>query len=238
MRTLLLLVLLMAVPMLGIAQMVNFDSIVAPLDSMSRSFPEYLVQLAWLNRSENAILQKQANIAALESKNTQKEFLRDLGVSFNINEGNIQGKDEAGNIFFPRWNVGLGVNVYNIICQPTKNRISRERVAIANLAIQDQKLMIRRETLILYEQFKAAQEALKFRSIFEQDAHSNYVLVQELYHKDEATFQDYSEASGAYAEAQEMRLKAETEIYVAQLNLEERIGMRWENVIHPAKTPN
>jgi outer membrane protein TolC len=219
------------------AQMINYDSVVAPLEVAALDFPEYLVQLAWINRPDNMALQKEADIARLQASMTNKEWMRDLGLSFNINEVNIEGRGENGNLFFPRWNIGIIVNPYNIMTQSSKNKMAIRQVDIAELALKERMLEVRRLTLVAYENFKGARESIGFRAMFEQDAYNNLVLVKELYQRDKTTFQDYSAANQSYFNAQEMRKNAEQESRLAQYELESVIGIRWENVQHPLKNP-
>lgn len=227
-------------PAMGIAQRINFDSVVVPLDTIAIDFREYLVQLAWMNNPENAVAQRESKIVQLQSANTRKEWMRDIGLSFNVNEANIESFGQPlteTNSFFPRWNFAIGISPYNIFTQPTKNKISRQREMVAKMAIDERMLATRRETLLAYERFKAANESLSFRAIFEKDAYNNYLLVKQLYEKDELNFQDYSAASSAYFQAQEMRQKSDIEVRLAQYDLEALIGVRWEHVQHPAKNP-
>lgn len=219
------------------AQMINYDSVIAPLEAAAFDFPEYLVQLAWINRPDNMALQKEADIARLQSSMTNKEWMRDLGLSFNVNEVNIKGRGDDGNLFFPRWNIGIVANPYNIITQSSKNKMAQRQVDIAELALKERMLEVRRMTLIAYENFKGARESIGFRAAFEQDAYNNLVLVKELYQRDKTTFQDYSAANQAYFNAQEMRKNAEQASRLAQYELESVIGARWENVQHPLKNP-
>ena len=69
----------------------------------------------------------------------------------------------------------------------------------------------------------------------EQDAKASFILVNEQYKKDEADFGELNEASGAYHQAQESRIKAESEVSIAKIQLEEIIGIKWEQLQHPQK---
>jgi outer membrane protein TolC len=217
------------------AQQADFDAVVIPIETKARDFSEYLVQLAWLNQPESAIAQDEVKNATDEAKNTKKEWMRDVQANFNINEGNIQGTDENGNIFFPRYNFGIGVNLYNITSQKSKNDIGKRDVRIAEHRVNQRKLEIRAETLQRFALYKLAKELFKTRTLAEQEANANYLVIQQLYKTDEKTFEEYTTASATYYAAQEARLKAETEVMLAKIGLEEMIGIKWEQVQHPAK---
>lgn len=217
------------------AQQADFDAIVIPVEMKARDLSEYLVQLAWLNQPESAIAQDEVKNARDEAKNTRKEWMRDLQASFNLNEGNLKGADDNGNVFFPRYNLGVGVNLFNVASQKGKNTIAKRDIQIAEHKVNQRKLEIRAETLQRYALYKLAKELYKTRTLAEQEANANYLVIQQLYKSDEKTFEEYTTASAAYYAAQEARLKAETEVMLTKISLEEMIGIKWEQVQHPAK---
>jgi outer membrane protein TolC len=217
------------------AQQTDFDAIVQPVDVKARNFSEYLVQLAWMNHPESAIAQEEVKIERGKAKNTGKEWMRDVQTSFNLNEGNLRPASADGNVFFPRYNFGLNLNLYNIVSQKTKNTVAKQEVQVANHKVNSQKLALRAETLQRYAKFKLAKELLKTRTLVEQEVYANYILIKQLYNTDEKTFEEYTLASSAYYEAQEARIQAQTEVEITRFGLEEIIGLKWEQVQHPAK---
>ena len=217
------------------AQQADFDAIIIPVETKARDFSEYLVQLAWLNQPESAIAQDEVKNAHDEAKNTRKEWMRDVQANFNINEGNLQGVDESGNIYFPRYNFGVGLNLYSLTSQKSKNNVGKRDVLIAEHRVNQRKLEIRAETLQRYALYKLAKALYKTRTLAEQEANANYLVIQQLYKTDEKTFEEYTTASATYYAAQEARLKAETDVMLAKIGLEEMIGIKWEQVQHPAK---
>ncbi|MBX2893248.1 MAG: TolC family protein [Saprospiraceae bacterium] len=217
------------------AQQANFDAVVIPVETKARDFSEYLVQIAWLNQPESAIAQEEVKNAHDEAKNTRKEWMRDVQATFNLNEGNLRGADDNGNIFFPRYNFGLGLNLYNITSQKSKNTIGKRDIKIAEHRVNQRKLEIRAETLQRYALYRLAKELFKTRTLAEQEASASYLLIQQLYKNDEKTFEEYTTAATAYYQAQEARLKAETDVMLAKISLEEMLGIKWEQVQHPGK---
>lgn len=217
------------------AQQTDFDLIVQPVDTKARDFSEYLVQLAWTNWPEGAIAQEEVKNAQSDDKNTRKEWMRDLQAMFNLNEANLRAPDTSSNVFFPRYNFGVNLNLYNILSQKEKNKISKREILIAEHNVNKRKLEIRSETLSRYARFKLAKEILKSRTLVEQDMNATYILMQQLYKNDEKTLEDYTTASAAFFAAQEARLQAETDVLISKFRVEEMIGLKWEQVQHPAK---
>lgn len=217
------------------AQQTDYDLIVQPVDTKARDFAEYLVQLAWMNGPEGIIAIEEVKNAQSDDKNTRKEWMRDLQATFNLNEANLRSADTSSNVFFPRYNFGVNLNLYNILSQKEKNKVSRRDIGIAEQKVNLKKLEIRQETMSRYANFKLAHEILKARTLVEQDMNATYILVQQLYKNDEKTLEDYTTASAAYFAAQEARLRAETDVMIAKFRVEEMIGLKWEQVQHPAK---
>ena len=96
------------------AQLTDYDAIIQPVDAKARDIAEYMVQLAWLNSPEGRIAEAELLNAKSDNKNIRKEWMRDVNASFNLNETNLRGADTLGNVFFPRYNFGLTLNLYNI----------------------------------------------------------------------------------------------------------------------------
>ena len=194
------------------------------------------MQLAWLNSPEGAIAAAEVLNAADKDKNTRKEWMRDIQATFNLNEANLtSGTDTFGNVFFPRYNFGLNLNLYNILSQGNKNKIRKRDIQIAEQKVNLRKMAMRAETHTRYWEFRMAAEVLKARSQVEQETRSAFVLVEQEYRNDERSFEDYSQASKAYFQAQEARIRSENESLQAQIRLEEVIGLMWWQVAHPGK---
>lgn len=217
------------------AQQTDYDAIIQPVDVKARDIGEYIVQLAWLNSPEGHIAQSELLNAQSEDKNTRKEWMRDVNASFNVNESNLRGVDSSGNVFFPRYNFGLTLNLYNILSQKEKNSIGRRRIDIAEERINQRKREIRATALLRWADFRLAREIFKERSTLELELNNNFILIQQLYKNDEATLEQYTTTSSAYYQAREARIRAQIEVEMAKFKLEEIIGLRWEQVQHPAK---
>ncbi|MEO6759434.1 MAG: TolC family protein [Saprospiraceae bacterium] len=217
------------------AQQTDYDAIIQPLDAKARDFSEYLVQLAWLNSPEGAISMEEVKNTKDEAQNTRKEWLRDIQVSFNLNEGNLRPATATNNAFFPKYNLALNLNVYNILTQKNKSKIGTRDIRIAELEVNRRKLAVRAETLARYANYKLAKDIYQTRSLAEQEMNANFILVEQLYKTDEKTFDEYTLASTSYYQAKEARIKAETDIQLAKFQLEAIIGLKWEQVQHPAK---
>lgn len=218
-----------------LAQQTDYETIVQPVENKARDFSEYLVQLAWLNNPESIIAQSEVKNARDLDKNTRKELLKDFGLTFNLNEGNLRKAGEGSNIFFPRYNFGATVNVFNLTTQKTKNKVSKRAIDIAEQQVNAQKLALRAETLTRYTAFKLARNIYRQRVLAEQEVYANYVLIKQLFETDEETFEKYTAANNAYYAAQEAKLNAEANVLTARYALEAIVGLKWDQIQHPEK---
>lgn len=217
------------------AQQTDYNSIVQPVEAKSRDFAEYLVQLAWINSPDGAAAMAEIRNARDQSKITGKEWSRDIQATFNLNEANLRPTDSSGSIFFPRYNFGINLNLYNVMTQGAKNRVSKRDIQIAEHQMHKNMLEIRAETLTRYEDYRLAREIQKTRGLVEQETYNNYILIQQLYRTDEKTFDEYATASTSYFQAQEGRIRADASVRIALIRLEEMIGIKWDQIQHPAK---
>jgi outer membrane protein TolC len=157
------------------------------------------------------------------------------GSLYNRDGSTVPLKSSGGSAFYPKYNFLFTLNLGNLLSQKNKNQVKRHDIVIAEHKINQQKLSTRGEVLVRYAEYRMAKEIVKSRTQIEQDASANNVLVSELFKKDERTFEEYNKASSVFYEAKELRMKAEIDVLLAKIKLEEIIGLKWEQVAHPQK---
>ena len=209
----------------GYSQRVNFDQVVQPFDQIAEDFEEFLVQLAWLNNPSNDVLLHKLNIADQEVKNARQGWWEAVGMQVNYNP---TAAEIDGRPIFPEISYGAVVRINPLITTPGKIRMAKENFKIAQSNIDQQKLQIRSETLQRYRKYELALEILKVRTKIEEDANANFQFQSNLFKKLEASFEDYNSAYNAYHLAVESRLKAETDVEIAKIMIEEVIGIPLE----------
>ncbi|MCB0663595.1 MAG: TolC family protein, partial [Saprospiraceae bacterium] len=96
--------------------------------------------------------------------------------------------------------------------------------------IDEERKRFNQEVLTRYYKFLLAKEVLKARQAAEEDASANHTLLENLFEKNKATFEEYNEASIAYHNAVEKRLTAATDLKLNQLYLEEIVGLPWASL--------
>lgn len=212
-------------------QKVDFNGIITPLVEKPSTFAEYLVQLAWLNTPIVETLDYQVNIAEQEIKNRKLGWSSAVGINLGLTQN--QAIDSLGvgattNFFSPRVSVGATINILPLLVTPGRVKIAREKLKIAKNDIDFEKLKIRAEVMRRFEVYRLALEILKVRTQMNEDATSNYKLLQEMFKNDRATFKDYNDAYIAYYKTQEEKLEAKTNVEISIISIEELIGIEFE----------
>ena len=212
------------------AERVDSDRVVAPPEMGNRDFKEFLVQIAWMNSPENEALEFEKKIKELEVKTTRKEWTNDLQVTFNMNETHVLPEfqpvpGEPVINLFPIFNASATFKLGRFLNQKHNVDIAKERVKIATNEVNQKKLQVRMEVLKRYEEFEKQVEILKATSKAEDDASSTYILITDLFKVDKATAEDYLAASTSYHTAVEKRIRANSEMNIAKLAVEEVIGI-------------
>jgi len=219
----------------------DFNRVVTPQDQSPRTFEEQLVQWAWFNSPGNAIYKEQIEIAAQKKKLTWWELL-DASATFNINESHFQSDsirnggdvlipNPSNNLFFPRYNFGISFNIGAILSRPTRTKIAKSELRIAEYEEQQQKLRVRAEVLQRYEDHELALEVLKSKTQAAEEGESIYTLVLEQFENDKVDFKDFTAASEVYHSANEAKAIAKTRVNKARIFMEELIGIPWEKAV-------
>lgn len=220
----------------------DFSRVIPPEGQTPRIFEDWLVQKAWYNSPANAIYKEELEIIAQQKKLTWWELL-DASATFNINESHFL-KDSIlnsenmrisnptnNNLFFPRYNLGVSINLGGIFARPAKAKMAEAERNIVQLQEQQQMLKVRAEVLLRYEDYELALAVFKSKAQAAEEAESVYTLVLEQFENDKADFKDFTAASTNFHGANEAKAVAQTNVNKAKISLEELIGIPWEKAI-------
>ncbi len=214
------------------AQQVDFNKVVPGDESRPKTFEDYLVQLAWKNNPQGKILNSNLEIAKTEVSLTKNEWMNKLSAQFSLNEISlsnlIYNYDDPLFVAQPLWNLSATVDLGTLLNRSKEVRIAQERRKITEYNINLLKLELRALVIKRYYEYLSSIDILKARTEAEEEAYQNYELVGELFKTDKANFEDFSQASQSYINAKESKIKAETDLKLAKLLLEELIGVPYE----------
>lgn len=221
------------------AQQVDFDKVVVPVDYRAKTFPEFLVQLAWMNNPKHEVLTKKVDIAKQELKIQKLDWTKDLDAVFNYNEAHFikDFVDPAGrdpiieSLIYPRFNFGARISLGTILNHPKEKKIAQLEVKVTELEKEQEKLKIRAEVLERYEDYLLTKEIFLIREQAEEEGYQTYQLVSARFKKGDAELDEVNSSSTTYFNAKEKTITAKSEIQVAKIKLEELIGISFEEAI-------
>ncbi|TAK34571.1 MAG: hypothetical protein EPO28_15810 [Saprospiraceae bacterium] len=215
------------------AQVLDYSRVVTPEGQRPASFEEYIVQLAWLNNPETQILEYRKNKEVKEVELQRSAWMDDVNFGFNVNDvslGHIVNPSNNDLILYPLFQLSTSVSLGTFTNGKRKRQIEQEDVNIAGAEGNQHKLRIRAETLTRYRQLLLAIETLKVRVRAEEDARNVYEMANQRFKTLDIELDQMLQASASYNTAVENRLSAETDIELAKLQMEEILGVPWENV--------
>ncbi len=229
-----------------ISNAVDFEKIVPTGETKPTNFEDYLVSLAWKNNPSNDALGYKVEFEKQERGVAKKEWTRNLTLGSNLNESNypyflvnylnkkqINGRDIDLTkiptvVTYPLWNIGIGVNIGDLIVRKHKIKAADQKIKIAEADVNQQKLKIRAETLSRYQKYISTFEVLKARIQSLSTAEANKAFIADLWSENKVKFEDSNEANKTYFEALEAKINADLEVKLAKINVEEIVGIKWE----------
>ena len=214
------------------SQNVDYNSIILPSSATDISFDEKLVRLAWKNNPESNILLSEVNVATYEMKISRWEWLDQLKVTGNLNEFNIDPSSDTGgrSEFFPRYNVSAFFTIDNFVGDKMDTKLKKEKVQIAMEKINAKKLEIRSEVLTKYQTYLMNQELLKVETETTEDLFATLSITEQSYKNGQATLEEYNDVLDRYNAQRLNTIKAQTQLNISKIQLEELIGVRLEDV--------
>lgn len=220
---------------LSIAQPIDNFRIIPPEGTTPRTFEEKLVQWAWLNSPGNLVYKEQLDIAAKKINLTWWELL-DARATFNINEfhfgnGGMDSTSLNNNLFFPKFNFGVNVNLGALFSRPARKKIAQAEKRIIELEEMQRMMVVKSAVLQRYQEYELALELLKSKTQAAEEAASVYTLVREQFENDKVDFRDFSAASASFHGANEAKAIAQTDVNKAKIVLEEYIGIPWDKAV-------
>jgi outer membrane protein TolC len=198
---------------------------------------DYLVQLAWNYSPEAESSRYEIDAHSQEIQLAHKDWTRNLNAAINLNDVSLPALSvQPANPSLPRiatyplWQVGLGVNFGDLIQRKNKVKYAIDKKKMSEAALNFNKNKIKAEVLKRYQELLVAQEILKVRLQSLDVAQTNKTQISSLFSVTKASFEEYNQANKAFFEASESKLKAQSDIRIKQIALEEMIGVKWESV--------
>jgi outer membrane protein TolC len=218
---------------IALAQSTDYNKIVIPSEVDSVPLLERLVQLAWQNNPAARQADLAQEVSELELRRAKRAWLDNLQIVGNLNEANINPSERTANLFFPRYNFGVQLNLGRLASTPVNAKIAAKQLDSSSEAIKAEKLRIRAEVSRLYAIYQAAQELLLIQNEVTEDAYADFLLAENRFKTGEMNIEQYNIFVKTYNAERVKRIQAQQAFTLAKIGIEEIIGLALEEVAWP-----
>lgn len=210
------------------AQSLDRYWIIPPDSVQDLPLEEKLVRLAWNNYPANRMMEHQVAQSEELVLQNRKAWFNPVTVMLNYGEPHLNPDFQQN--FFPRYNLGVMLNVGSFLATPNKIREAQQGVNIAQSNLETQKHTLRAEVLRRYFEYRKQLERYKIYTQNLEDANANYVSANQKYRRGEISLDVFNANQMAYNAARIDQIEAEGEMLIAKAGVEELIGIRLEDV--------
>jgi len=194
-----------------------------------------LFDLAWVNYPQNRVKEHQAQKAFYSMKSSQYNWTESVIAQFNLNEANINPQATgAVNVFYPRYLVGLRLNLGTFVTNPMEAKRAREEYKASLSETDLQKVLLRNELAKKVEAYRLAKKILKLKTQALEESSTLQQVLKQKFQKSEISFEEYNNARISHLQQTENKLTAESEFNVSKIDLETLIGVKIESVRFPS----
>lgn len=192
---------------------------------------EKLVQLA-LQNPEFEIADRNVAIAHYQLSAAKGDWLGLIQPALNLNSVTIdQTINPGGQIFFPLYNVGIGLPL-NFFSQKKNNvKVAREKIFIAEAEKNERYRRIRREVLTAYEDYNMYRSMLEIQNQVSQDQKLETMQAEKDFEDNLIEQTAYKRATDAYNATQMRTFELQRNFLVSKYILEQMIGVDIDDVI-------
>ena len=193
---------------------------------------EKLVQLA-LQNPEFEIADRNVAIAHYQLNAAKGDWLGLIQPSLNLNSVTVNQTfiNPGEQIFFPLYNVGIGLPL-NFFSQKKNNvKVAREKIFIAEAEKNERYRRIRREVLTAYEDYNMYKSMLEIQTQVAQDQKLETMQAEKDFADDVINQEAYKRSTDAYYAAQMRTFELQRNFLVSKHILEQMIGVNIDDVI-------
>lgn len=206
------------------AQLASADSSSLIIDS--------LYAIVWEHYPQNAIVEYQASQSFYGMRAAQFAFTRDIGAQFNLNEFQLNPSAAGGgnNLFFPRYNFGVRIDLGTFFVRPYEAKKARQEYNAAMWKVELQKSDIRSLIIQKVQMYKLAKNILRIKTQALEESNSLQIVIRQRFQRNEVTIEEYNNANIANLTFLQERYAAETQLHLAKNDLETLTGRKLETL--------
>ncbi|MEB0261268.1 MULTISPECIES: TolC family protein [unclassified Mucilaginibacter] len=173
---------------------------------------------------------RQAQIAAAKASLTQSKVLWLDAITASYIYSPKNSLNVVNPTFFNGYQIGISVNIGQLLSKPFATRVAKENVNIAVYQQQTYNLTVEATVKRLYFQYLEAQADLRNRSRAVTDGEIAVKQLKYTFQKGETTFHDYNESLTSLYNQNSFKVQSELLMLTAKANLEEILGVKLEEV--------
>ncbi|MCO5935200.1 TolC family protein [Mucilaginibacter sp. RB4R14] len=173
---------------------------------------------------------RQAQIAAAKASLTQSKVLWLDAITASYIYSPKNSLNVVNPTFFNGYQIGVSVNIGQLLSKPFATRVAKENVNIAVYQQQTYNLTVEATVKRLYFQYLEAQADLRNRSRAVTDGEIAVKQLKYTFQKGETTFHDYNESLTSLYNQNSFKVQSELLMLTAKANLEEMLGFKLEEV--------
>ncbi|PWT97812.1 MAG: hypothetical protein C5B52_13280 [Bacteroidetes bacterium] len=191
---------------------------------------ERLVQLAIQNPSFE-IADGNIAIAEYNLKIAKNSWLDKFYVIGNVNESVINGTSTAGNIYYPKVNVGVNLPLGTFSRRNSEMNIAKETIAIGQAQKNEKYREIRALVLTSYEDYLQRKALLELQNELATEQYTAYLTAQKQYADGEIKIDDLNQAYKSYNVELAKQRTLERDLNVSIIEIEKFIGVKFSDVL-------
>jgi|GraSoiStandDraft_4_1057263.scaffolds.fasta_scaffold323557_2 outer membrane protein TolC len=195
---------------------------------------EKLVQLALQNPTFE-IADRQINKSVYELRKAKSSWLNPISAQANVNEVSIHqpitGVPTNGNVFYPRWNVGVMVPLDVFSAKKNDIKIAKENLLIAEAEKNQRYREIKAEVLTAYEDYLMYKDMLDIQARVTQDQYTTLMTRENDYKDALINGEEYNKYLAAYSEQKTKLTQVVRNLNATKIALEAMIGIPLEQAL-------
>jgi outer membrane protein TolC len=192
---------------------------------------ERLVRLAWDNHPSGKIAMHNTEIAQKTLSQDKWAWLDRVKLQGNLNEFTLDPQTFDRSAFFPRYNFSIAMSLGDFAIIPLQVRKRREELAISQLTLENQKLLLKSEVLKKYNHYLSVRSQLNIQRKLESEIGSNLELAKSKFNNNQLDYQSLSTLSEINYNQQLRTIQLEEALREATVDVEMLIGVRLETVL-------
>lgn len=214
------------------AQQPTYEDLTSKKSIRTRSFGDYLVTRALMNNGNYLAQQEKVKVSETDVRLAKTRWTE--RINFNVGVGGVQDtflRIQQRIYSGPAFNVGVSLNLGGFVNNGKGVTKARHKKKVTEHQLKASNDELKGLVLTSLEKYNNAREILKIRRQAQIDNETNYTLVQSLFERGKATFEDLAQASEVYHNSVEAVASAESKVRLAEIEIEEIVGEPWENLV-------